>query len=121
MEQHPNIQTFPDMRERRLRERRERAWRELNEAYTQVGFALTTVSRLMREDSDEITEAVHADAYDELKHVEEEIEALLEKYEELTRATGVARIVERNAPLLAGCTTPDMAITRIIGMLEGGS
>ncbi len=118
MEQLDNIATIPSIRERRLREKRERVWWQINEALAQVGFARATVAALMREDADEITESVHADAYDELKHVEVELEGLLDHYEDLTRATGLARIIDAAPPILQGVTTVDAAVTRIIGYLE---
>ena len=87
-----------DIRERRLHERRQRAAEQINDAFASVEAARTTVNALMREDGKEIVEHVHTDAWDELRDLSEQLESLVQKYQQLTTASGLARAVD--GPLL---------------------
>ena len=80
-----------DIRERRLHERRQRAAEQINDAFASVEAARTTVNALMREDGKEIVEHVHTDAWDELRDLSEQLESLVQKYQQLTTAAGLAR------------------------------
>ena len=134
MTTNPNLQINPDSKEVRRRERRRRAWDQIDDAFVHTSSALYTVSNLRHSDIPEL-KAIHEDSYARLVEIQELLEELLEICEQVNSAVEVEKVKDDSdkPPLFDGVTTAgeatafgkgctvdyDLAIDRIIASLEG--